>query len=130
MARPRTHEVCSFEGCTKKHNQHGLCCGHWAQIRAGKELRPLRYKAPDGEPVWRAPRAEKRPVLVQAAKPDKKMPASWERTSEKKPKRRRQANSGFDEVPMVQPLPVELQQAVARLLSRHAADDLAEVLGI
>ena len=33
--------LCSFDGCGKKVNAHGLCMGHYKQRRAGKELRAL-----------------------------------------------------------------------------------------
>jgi len=33
--------VCTFDGCDAPHSARGLCSGHWAQQRAGRELKPL-----------------------------------------------------------------------------------------
>jgi hypothetical protein len=35
---------CSFEGCMRPVNSHGLCTSHDAQRRKGRELRPIRLK--------------------------------------------------------------------------------------
>jgi len=48
----RKHEIpeCSFPGCDKPVAAKGLCMGHYAQLRQGRELRPLRryrYGAPE-----------------------------------------------------------------------------------
>lgn len=36
--------TCSFEGCEKKKDSHGLCAGHALQKRRGLELKPLIFK--------------------------------------------------------------------------------------
>lgn len=33
--------ACSFSGCGKRHEAHGLCPGHLYQYKAGQELRPI-----------------------------------------------------------------------------------------
>jgi len=38
--------ICSFEGCTRRQNAHGLCNGHDKQRAKGQELRPLQVKGP------------------------------------------------------------------------------------
>ncbi len=37
-----TTETCTFPGCPKPQKAHGLCNGHDAQSRSGRELKPLR----------------------------------------------------------------------------------------
>lgn len=39
--------ICKFEGCEKPHQAHGYCGGHALQLRQGRELRPLRRRAPN-----------------------------------------------------------------------------------
>ena len=40
---------CSFEGCGRMRWSKGLCSGHYGQLHAGKELKPLREHSPRGE---------------------------------------------------------------------------------
>lgn len=46
-------KVCDFEGCGREVVAKGLCMGHYAQGRAGRELRPIRTRMPiiDGQKV-------------------------------------------------------------------------------
>jgi hypothetical protein len=41
-------KLCKFDGCDKPPFTKDLCRGHYAQLQRGKELMPLRYKAPIG----------------------------------------------------------------------------------
>jgi hypothetical protein len=42
--------TCSFETCDRPIRSRNLCSGHYAQLNAGKELVPLRWRAKSGEP--------------------------------------------------------------------------------
>lgn len=45
--------LCSFDGCENKRLARGLCSAHYAQMRAGKELRPVRYvRRPVADRFW------------------------------------------------------------------------------
>lgn len=36
--------ICTFEGCGRPHNSHGLCSPHAAMMRRGDDLRPLQNR--------------------------------------------------------------------------------------
>lgn len=51
--------MCSFDGCENVARTTGLCSAHYAQKRAGQELRPVRYvRRPVAERFW--PKVDKR----------------------------------------------------------------------
>jgi hypothetical protein len=51
-------EICSFEGCGRKHQARGFCPAHWKQWKKGTPLRPLGWRlgpnevVEDGERCW------------------------------------------------------------------------------
>ena len=53
-SRSKGRKLCIFEGCSNLNFARGLCSGHAAQIRRGKELTPLRGPKPKPEPgfLW------------------------------------------------------------------------------
>lgn len=45
MTARKYDPVCSFPGCGRKHNSHGLCSPHGAMLRKGEALRPLQMRS-------------------------------------------------------------------------------------
>lgn len=43
-----TGRICGFEGCGRPHYARNVCEPHYQQLKAGKELRPLRVRMPVG----------------------------------------------------------------------------------
>lgn len=44
MTARKYDPTCSFPGCGRKHNSHGLCGAHGAMQRSGEELRPIQNR--------------------------------------------------------------------------------------
>ena len=51
-----TRRTCDYPGCSHPHEARGLCKAHYSQLRRGRPLSPVRWRASDaeGQPLQRA----------------------------------------------------------------------------
>lgn len=119
--------VCSFEGCGRPHHTRGLCGPHRLQAQRGGPLRPI------GE-SRRYPSSTKpaKAKLTKHRKTASTLPPGWEATKPAKARAGASVNpdNSTDHIGRVRRLEPDELALASRLLARHAAADLAEMLGL
>lgn len=128
---PRPKRPCSFEGCTKPYYAKGWCTAHYMQVKRGQELHPLRDKVVRDKPVRRPRKPAKETPQDKPVEGASVLPAGW---FDVKPKRKGKLQPGGSLNPegigFVATNDPETEAACLRLLAKHDALDLAEVLGL